>query len=120
MVSPNSNFTYPNPQISQGQPDFVAKARLVSNVTNARNAVVTTTEDHGYQDGYVVTLIVPQAYGMYIPFKNGTITVISPTSFEININTLPLKSFVAPTYPPAFTPAQVIPISGFVGDNIAQ
>jgi len=49
--------------------DFVPKRRLLSNVTNALRAIVTTTEDQGYETGQIVRLIVPLAYG-YHGLKN--------------------------------------------------
>jgi predicted HAD superfamily phosphohydrolase len=49
--------------------DFVLKRRLLSNVTNALRAIVTTTEDHGYETGQIVRLIVPLVYG-YHGLKN--------------------------------------------------
>lgn len=99
--------------------DFVPKRRLVSGVTNAVEAVVTTTEDHGYDTGLVVRLIVPDAYGMSV-YEQGTINVLSDTTFSVSIDTTNLETFSAPTFPPTgFTPAQVVPISG-VTDNQAR
>lgn len=92
--------------------DFVPKRRLVSGVTNAFEAVVTTTEDHGYETGLVVRLFVPSSYGMAI-YEQGKINVLSDTSFSVTIDTTNLEVFSAPTFPPTgFTSAQVIPISG--------
>lgn len=99
-------------------PDFVPKRRLISNVTNAFQAVVTTTEAHGYETGLIVRLFVPRAYGMDL-FNQGTVTRLDDTSFSVDIDTSNQSPFVEPTYPPIqFTQAQVIPISG-VTDNIA-
>lgn len=98
--------------------DFVPKRRLLSNVTNALRAIVTTTEDHGYETGQIVRLIVPLAYGMHLNYVQTQIVVLSPTTFETDVNTSNQLPFVEPTFPPGFTEAQVVPISG-VEDNIA-
>lgn len=98
--------------------NFVPKRRSVTNVTNALNAVVTTSEDHGYSTGQIVRMIVPKAYGMSLSYIQTPIEVLSPTSFQTNINTSNQLTFVTPIFPPAFTPAQVVPITGVV-DNIA-
>lgn len=98
--------------------DFVPKRRLLSNVTNALRAIVTTTEDHGYETGQIVRLIVPLAYGMHLNYVQAQIVVLSPTTFETDVNTSNQLPFVEPTFPPGFTNAQVVPISG-VEDNIA-
>lgn len=97
--------------------DFVPVRRLIGNVTVAEKAVVTTTEDHGYETGYIVRVIVPRVYRMNL-YQQTKIIVIDSTSFLTEINTLSQSAFVAPSYPPAFTNAQVVPISG-VEDNIA-
>lgn len=98
--------------------DFSPKRRLVSNVTVANPAVVTTTEDHEYDSGLVVRLFVPSAYGMNV-YEEGTITVINTTSFSVTIDTSNQLAFSSPTFPGTnYTQAQVIPISG-VTDNEA-
>ncbi len=98
--------------------NFVPRRRLISTVTRAQNAVVTTTEDHGYETGLDVRLWIPLAYGMSIRFVQTRITVTSDTEFTTDLNTVSQNPFVAPTFPPAFTNAQTIPMSGAT-DNIA-
>lgn len=98
--------------------DFVPKRRLLSNVTNALRAIVTTIEDHGYETGQVVRLIVPLAYGMDLNYVQARINVLSNTEFETDVNTENLLPYVTPTFPPGFTEAQVVPITGTT-DNIA-
>lgn len=99
--------------------DFIPQRRLIQSVTNEANAVVTTTEDHGYTDGIYVRVEVPKSYGMHI-FEQTKIIVTGSTTFMTEIDTSSQDPFVEPTlYPPvAFTPAQVIPMGG-VTDNIA-
>lgn len=98
--------------------NFVPKRRLISNVSQAVRAIVTTDEDHEFEDGQIVRLIVPLAYGMNLDYVQAKIVVLNATQFETDVNTSNEAPFVNPTIPPAFTPAQVVPISGVV-DNIA-
>lgn len=100
--------------------DYVPKRRLIFNVTNAVNAEVTTTEDHGYETGYVVRVNVPEAYGMSL-FAQAKIIVTGTTTFLTDIDTSNQLPFIPPVFVPdgsGFTNAQVVPISG-VTDNIA-
>lgn len=99
--------------------DFVPQLQLIQSVSTAAQAVVTTVDDHGYTDGMVVRVIVPKTYGMSL-YVQATIIVLNANSFVTNIDTTNLDPFVAPSlYPPvAFTPAQVIPMTG-TEDNIA-
>jgi len=99
--------------------DFALKRREVSAVTQAKEAEVTTTEDHGYSVDQLVTLVVPVNYGMNLNYISGKILSIpTSTTFTVNIDTSAQNPFVIPTYPPAFTTAQVLPVTG-TEDNLA-
>ena len=99
--------------------DFEPQRKLIQNVSTSVNAVVTTTTDHGYEDGIYVRIDVPPSYGMSL-FQQTRISVTGATTFTTQIDTSNMNSFLAPTlYPPiAFTPAQCIPMGG-VTDNVA-
>lgn len=86
---------------------------LISNVTNALHAEVTTSTPHGYYTGMIVRVIVPSQYGMRL-FYQSAIVVTSPTTFTTNLDTQNVDPFVPPSiYPPqGFTQAQVTPMSG--------
>lgn len=84
---------------------------LISSITNAVNAIVTTTTDHGYYTGMTVRLVVPSTYGMSL-FVQTPIVVTGPTTFVTTVNTLDSDPFVAPVLTVAFTPAQVTPMNG--------
>jgi hypothetical protein len=86
--------------------------RIISAITNANPAVVTTSIDHDYVDGSIVRLLVPLIFGMtQINGKKGKITVLSSTTFSIDINTIHFDSFSIPSpLPDAYTCAQVIPV----------
>lgn len=105
---------------SIGNPRFQYAMRLVSNITNAANAVFTTTLNHGYISGLQVRIRVPRQWGMtQINGKSATITVINPTTFSVDIDTTAYDTFVAPvTFPWYIKDAPyIVPITG-VEDNI--
>lgn len=97
--------------------DFVPKRRLISNVTVGTKAVVTTTEPHGYTTGQLVKLHVNKAYQMVLDGVQ-TLVTLDPAdpnndvNFVTTVDTTNQSSFSAPTFPPAFTQAQVVPITG--------
>ena len=95
---------------------FTPVRREISNVTQARRAVVTTIESHGYNSDEWVRIIVPITFGMDLSYIATLIEVTSPTQFVTNIDTTAELPFLTPTSPPAFTPSQVVPISQLV-DN---
>jgi hypothetical protein len=93
--------------------NYVPQACLISNVTTAINAVVTTSTSNGFYTGQVIRIIVPQAYGMVVSYVQTIIRVIDDTDFITNIDTTGLLPFVAPTFTGvAFTQAQAVPITG--------
>jgi hypothetical protein len=95
-------------------PTFQQAYRLVTGITSANPAVVTTSFAHQYLSGLIVRLIVPRVYGMVdINNMTGTITVLSPTTFSIDIDSTNFNPFTYPGPTPPVgttTPAQVIPI----------
>lgn len=91
---------------------------VISNITQALPAVVTTSTDHNMITGSVIRLHVPQNYGM-VELNNVAcaITVLSSTSFSLQYSQVPpavpidsraFTAFVTPSNP-QFT-ADVIPI----------
>jgi len=86
--------------------------RLISAITQANPAVVTTTFAHQYVDGNVVRLDVPSACGMIqINQMTGTITVVDTTSFSIDIDSTQFASFVIPSFEQHVnSAAQVVPV----------
>jgi hypothetical protein len=78
------------------EPFFVPEARLIQNITNANPGVVTTTVPHGYLDGLLVRIVLPGNFGMnVINDEVFTITVLSPTTFSLNIDTSNLDPFTS-------------------------
>lgn len=93
-------------------PIFQRAMRIVSNITNAFPASVTTTFAHNYQSGEIVRLVIPLGYGMLeANQKQGTITVTGDTTFTIDIDTTHFNAFTTPvTYPQSYQSAQVVPV----------
>jgi tryptophanyl-tRNA synthetase len=88
--------------------------RLIASITNTYPAVVTTTFDHEYISGLVIRMHIPIACGMpELSSFVGEISVLSNTSFSLDIDTTNFTVFaipVAPVPPWLDTCAQVIPV----------
>jgi hypothetical protein len=86
-------------------PDFQPAMRIVTAITNANPAVVTTSFAHQYISGTQVRLYIPQIDGM--PQIAGIVyplTVISPTTFSLPVDSTKFQAFTNNAY------AQVIPV----------
>lgn len=80
-------------------------------MSNARFATVTTTEDHGYDVGQIIRLIVPPEYGMDIYYKQVKILEVpADDMFTCDYDTTQLAPFVEPGT--IYQQAQTTPISG--------
>lgn len=101
-------------------PPFQRAVRLISSITNAYPAEVTTTIDHEYATGDIVRIRVPKWFGMrQIDKLYGPITVTGSASFTIDIDTTKFNIFSAPAPVPFYVNeyASVIPI-GEVAANL--
>lgn len=101
------------------QPLYYPRRRVISAISLAANARVTTTVYHGYTVGQEIRLNVPAGCGM--PEMNGlqvVVTyVISPFVFETNIDSSAFTAFVFPLAAAVpFTPAEAVPM----GEDTAQ
>ena len=95
--------------------DFVPKRRLISNVTKAKQAVVTTVEDHGYEDVTFVRLHSFAPNPMVLDTVNAEILeIIDTKNFRTNVDTSAEFAFSEPTFPPPFTQSHCVPITGDV------
>jgi len=105
--------------LAQQYPVFQPAMRIVSGITNAFPAVITTTFDHTYVSGEIVRIIIPPGFGMQqINQQIGPITVLSSTTFSIPIDTTRYDIFSVPSTQPANKQyAQVLSI-GEVSDQI--
>lgn len=94
--------------------EWEPEARIITGISQAASAVVTTAVPHGYSIGAIVRLIVPANFGM--TQANGllaTITAIpSATTFTVNVDTSGFAAFAFPQQAPAFASsyAQSIPV----------
>jgi hypothetical protein len=97
---------------AQKFPVYQPAMRIISNITNANPAVVTTTFAHQYLTGTIVRLNFPPGYGMEQANQlTGEIVVTSPTTFSINIDTTTFDPFMTPaTFPDNTQYPQVVPI----------
>lgn len=104
---------------AQQSPVFQRAMRNILSITQAENALVTTTFDgvnpgnHNYSTGLIARLYVPNGFGMTQANRlQGIVTKVNDTQFTITIDTTTFDAFVVPSYQPgAFgTPAQVVPV----------
>ncbi len=95
MAYPPNSACFADPN-----PIFQPATRLIDSITNANPAVVTTTFAHQYLDGTIVRLDIPPADGMQQANQlTGTIVVLSPTTFAIDIDTTTFEPFAIPAAP---------------------
>ena len=93
-------------------PQFQPAMRIVTAITNGFPAIVTTSFNHQYLTGLVVRLDIPSNYGMQQANQLfGPITVLTPTTFSIPIDTTYFDAFIVPGPALTFTLAQVVPIA---------
>lgn len=94
-------------------PTYKPAMRVISAITNAYPASVTTTQNHLYISGNIVRIDIPPGFGMQqINQQFGEITVTGNTTFTINIDTTFYDSFAAaPDYPENLQVAQVVPFA---------
>lgn len=93
------------------QPEFF----FLSAITQALQAVVTTTEDHDYVIGQTVKFIIPTICGMIqLNNKIGIVQSVTSNTFTVNIDTLEFSPFSAA---PASSPDQalILPIGDING-----
>jgi len=94
-------------------PVFQPAMRIISSITNAYPAVVTTTFNHQYITGTIIRLDIPLLFGMQQANQQyAPINVLSDTTFSIAIDTTTYDAFVPSTqYPFSQQYAQTVPIA---------
>jgi len=100
------------PILASARPTYQPAMRIVTAITNAYPAQVTTSFDHNYIDGTIVRLHIPDGFGM-LQANNlyGIIAVTSPTTFTVTIDTTQFDVFAAPVqFPQSQQSAKVVPI----------
>lgn len=93
-------------------PTYKPAMRVISAITNANPAAITTTFDHNYVTGTVVRLHIPPGYGILQANELfGEITVTGDTTFTIDIDTSTFDAYTTPaSFPENKQYAQVVPI----------
>lgn len=96
---------------------FVPTRYLISSITQASPAVVTTSTPNIYTTGQVIRFNIPPAYGMQeLNNKMAIITVINNTSFSLQVSQVPpavnlnSKNFQAFVNVGTGTPAAVVSV----------
>lgn len=98
---------------SQQYPTFQRAMRLISAITNAHPAAVTTTFDHNYLTGDIVRLVIPKWFGMVeADGLVGEITVTGSDTFTIDIDASAFSPFAIPLPVPWYVNSypQVVPV----------
>lgn len=101
------------PGYSQQQVHDNLIIRTIQSITNAFPMVVTTTQDHRYVAGMMVTFLITKQFGM-VQLNNLNVQVISLTSdtLTINLDSTGFTPFAYPSpLPSAYTPPSIIPNS---------
>lgn len=98
-------------------PTFQPAMRIVTAITNANPAAVTTSFDHDYVTGTIVRLIIPDGFGMLqADGLFSDITVTGLDTFTIDIDTTKFDTFAVPGSNVQY--AQVVPI-GEISSTLA-
>lgn len=101
------------PILANPKPIFQPAMRIVSSITQAYPASITTTFAHQYNTGMIVRLNIPEGFGMQQANQLYTpIIVTSPTTFTMDIDTSFMDPYVIPTqYPFSYQSGQVTSIA---------
>ena len=128
MIAPGSVFGASSYRLIAFDPIYYPRNRVVSNITAATQAVISTTVDHGYLVSDIVRLNIPAGYGNYSNLNGLQATVVAvtaavdgvhplpgtPATFTVNINTIGFGTFAIPSVANTpYTAAQVEAIGGY-------
>ena len=95
------------------QVTYVPKPREIATITQGDITTVVTTSAHEYHEAQVVTFFVPIEFKMYEMNKvQAKVTIVDDYTFTVPIDSRQFNPFVIPNFPPAYTPAQVLPVTG--------
>lgn len=91
---------------------FLPRQSLIAGITQAVNAVVTTTAPNALITGEIVRLVIPPGFGMQqADGLTSSIVVLTDTTFMTGIDTTSFDAYVVPTPNPHLAACgQVIPI----------
>lgn len=117
---------YSNPPI---QPEFYLPSRFdISAISRGRTTTITTSEDHNYEVGQLIRLIIPQIFGSYqLNDRRGYVTSVpSSTQVVIDIDSSFVDAFIATPYTANITnitntfPAIITANNSFKLGNVLQ
>lgn len=92
-------------------PYYYPSSRTIANVTQAVNAVVTTTVTHYYKVGQQVSFRVYDPFGMTeLNLLTANITAVTQYTFTTDLNTTAFSAFTWDQFPNAATFPTVIPV----------
>lgn len=106
---------YANPS-----PTFQPAMRLITGITKANPAVITTSFDHDYRTGDIVRINVPKEYGMIqIDKFRGPITVTGTATFTMKIDSTLFDALSFPSPLPWYVSSSphVVPV-GEINSNL--
>lgn len=85
--------------------------KQIDSITNSSPMVVTTSNDHGYDAGMLVTFQIPPLFGMVqLSRKIGQVLSVTSNSLTVSIDSTGFDAFAYPSpLPSAYTPPTVIP-----------
>ena len=93
-------------------PLFVPQRRTITNITQANQAVVTTSTNHGLTPGQVVRILVPSRFGMnQLNRVQAEILAVTANTMTLNVNSSLFTAFAYPVvaqYPVNFP--QIVPM----------
>jgi hypothetical protein len=99
---------------------YTPELMFITSITNANPAVVTTSLNHNMTTGQIVRINIPKAFGMQeltqVNNRLFSITVLSPTSYSLQISQIPnyvnLNSilFSPFTFTTSGTPSTAFPV----------
>ena len=98
-------------------PIYQPAMRIITAITNAPMAQVTTSFDHLYLTGSIVRLDIPLGFGMQQANQQfgEILTIPTPTTFTMSLDTTKFDAFFTPSgFPESAQYAQVVP---FAEDN---
>ena len=98
-------------------PIYYPRNRFIVNITQAAQAVITTSVSHQYTVGQEIRIKVPAAFGMIqMDGLIGTVTAVTAGTFTVNIDSTGFTAFLFPAVAAVpFTFAQAIPIGEDTG-----
>jgi hypothetical protein len=99
------------PFFAYQDPVFQPATRIITAITQANPALVTTSFDHNYSNGQIIRLHIPEIFGMeQAHLKFAPILVTGDTTFTIALDTRLFNPFIVPVQARDYITALAVPI----------